>query len=153
MKKVLPIIYIIAFVIGIIIIITSDTGLIGSYIPALIVAGTIISCFAGVFLAIYLYAWHNQSKWVMSISVYQKQRLPCRKLYGRAGTFFLYCVLSGGKGQLAPVGQGDICRQVCGDLNRISHRIAVISRFWNQCIIFANLRQQPVACVFRCESL
>ena len=61
MKKVLPIIYIIAFVIGIIII-TSDTGLIGSYIPALIVAGTIISCFAGVFLAIYLYAWHNQSK-------------------------------------------------------------------------------------------
>lgn len=62
MKKVLPIIYIIAFVIGIILIITSDTGLIGSYIPALIVAGTIISCFAGVFLAIYLYAWHNQSK-------------------------------------------------------------------------------------------
>ena len=61
MKKFLPIIYIITFVIGIIIIITADTGLIGRYIPSLIVAGTIISCFSGVFLAIYLYAWHNQS--------------------------------------------------------------------------------------------
>ena len=68
MKKFMPIIYVIAFVIGIIFIITADTGVITSYYPALI-AGIIISCFAGVFLAIYLYAWHKQSKWVMSISV------------------------------------------------------------------------------------
>ena len=60
MKKFMPIIYVIAFVIGIIFIITADTGVITSYYPALI-AG-IISCFAGVFLAIYLYAWHKQSK-------------------------------------------------------------------------------------------
>ena len=66
MKKFMPIIYVIAFVIGIIFIITADTGVITSYYPALI-AGIIISCFAGVFLAIYLYAWHKQSKWVMSI--------------------------------------------------------------------------------------
>ena len=60
-KKFMPIIYVIAFVIGIIFIVTADTGLITSYYPALI-AGVIISCFAGVFLAIYLYAWHKQSK-------------------------------------------------------------------------------------------
>ena len=68
MKKFMPIIYVIAFVIGIIFIVTADTGLITSYYPALI-AGIIISCFSGVFLAIYLYAWHKQSKWVMSIPV------------------------------------------------------------------------------------
>lgn len=68
MKKFMPIIYVIAFVIGIIFIVTADTGLITSYCPALI-AGVIISCFAGVFLAIYLYAWYKQSKWVMSIPV------------------------------------------------------------------------------------
>ncbi len=51
----------IGLVIGIIFIVTADTGLITSYYPALI-AGVIISCFAGVFLAIYLYAWHKQSK-------------------------------------------------------------------------------------------
>ena len=62
LKKFMPIIYVIAFVIGIIFIVTADTGLITSYYPALI-AGIIISCFAGVFLAIYLYAWHKQSKW------------------------------------------------------------------------------------------
>lgn len=61
MKKFMPIIYVIAFVIGIIFIVTADTGLITSYYPALI-AGIIISCFSGVFLAIYLYAWHKQSK-------------------------------------------------------------------------------------------
>lgn len=61
MKKVLPIIYVIAFVVGIFFIVTADTGLITSYYPALI-AGIIISCFAGVFLAIYLHAWHKQSK-------------------------------------------------------------------------------------------
>ena len=44
----------------------------------------------------------------LQIPVYQKQRLPCRKFYGRAGAFFLYCVLSGGKGKLTPIGQGDI---------------------------------------------
>jgi len=54
MKKFMPIIYVIAFVIGIIFIVTS-------YYPALI-AGIIISCFARVFLAIYLYVWHKQSK-------------------------------------------------------------------------------------------
>lgn len=68
MKKFMPIIYVIAFVIGIIFIVTADTGLITSYYPALI-AGIIISCFARVFLAIYLYVWHKQSKWVMSIPV------------------------------------------------------------------------------------
>ena len=54
MKKFMPIIYVIAFVIGIIFIVTADTGLITSYYPALI-AGIIISCFARVFLAIYFY--------------------------------------------------------------------------------------------------
>ena len=58
MKKFMPIIYVIAFVIGIIFIVTADTGLITSYYPALI-AGIIISCFARVFLAIYLYVWHK----------------------------------------------------------------------------------------------
>ena len=61
MKKYMSIIYVIAFVIGIIFIVAADTGLITSYYPALI-AGIIISCFSGVFLAIYLYAWHKQSK-------------------------------------------------------------------------------------------
>ena len=61
MKKFMPIIYVIAFDIGIIFIVTADTGLITSYYPALI-AGIIISCFARVFLAIYLYVWHKQSK-------------------------------------------------------------------------------------------
>ena len=61
MKKFMPIIYVIAFVIGIIFIVTADTGLITSYYPALI-AGIIIGCFARVFLAIYLYVWHKQSK-------------------------------------------------------------------------------------------
>ena len=42
MKKFMPIIYVIAFVIGIIFIITADTGVITSYYPALI-AGIIIS--------------------------------------------------------------------------------------------------------------
>ena len=36
MKKFMPIIYVIAFVIGIIFIVTADTGLITSYYPALI---------------------------------------------------------------------------------------------------------------------
>ena len=60
MKKLLPIIYILAFIIGIFLILTADTGLITSYYSALIV-GTIISCFAGVFLAIYLHAWHKKA--------------------------------------------------------------------------------------------
>ncbi|MFR8999267.1 MAG: hypothetical protein ACLVIY_01425 [Anaerobutyricum soehngenii] len=57
MKILLPIIYIITFIIGIFFIITADTGLITSYYQALI-AGVIISCFAGIFLAIYLHEWH-----------------------------------------------------------------------------------------------
>ena len=60
MKKLLSIIYILAFIIGIFLILTADTGLIASYYPALI-AGTIISCFAGVFLAIYLHTWHKKA--------------------------------------------------------------------------------------------
>ena len=60
MKKLLPIIYILAFIIGIFLILTADTGLIASYYPALI-AGAIISCFAGVFLAIYLHTWHKKA--------------------------------------------------------------------------------------------
>jgi len=61
MKKLLPIIYVISFIIGIFLILTADTGLITSYYPVLI-AGTIISCFAGVFLAIYLHDWHKKAK-------------------------------------------------------------------------------------------
>ena len=61
MKKFMPIIYVIAFVIAIIFIVTADRGLITSHYPALI-AVKIISCFARVFLAIYLYVWHKQSK-------------------------------------------------------------------------------------------
>ena len=60
MKKLLPIIYILTFIFGIFLILTADTGLIASYYPALI-AGTIISCFAGVFLAIYLHTWHKKA--------------------------------------------------------------------------------------------
>ena len=59
MKKLLPIIYVLAFIIGILFIVTADTGLIASYYSALI-AGAIISCFAGVFLAIYLHAWYKK---------------------------------------------------------------------------------------------
>lgn len=61
MKKVLPIIYVLAFIIGISLILIADTGLITSYHSALI-SGAIISCFAGVFLAIYLHAWHKNTK-------------------------------------------------------------------------------------------
>ena len=53
MKKFMPIIYVIAFVVGIIFIITADAGVITSYYPALI-AGIIISCFAGVFIVVQL---------------------------------------------------------------------------------------------------
>lgn len=60
MKLLLPIIYIITFIIGIFFIITADTGLITSYYQALI-AGVIISCFAGIFLAIYLHEWHKKN--------------------------------------------------------------------------------------------
>jgi len=60
MKILLPIIYIITFIIGIFFIITADTGLITSYYQALI-AGVIISCFADIFLAIYLHEWHKKN--------------------------------------------------------------------------------------------
>ena len=43
-----------------------------------------------------------------------------------AGAFFLYCVLSGGEGQLTPIGQGDIGGQIGRDLKLIGYRIAVI---------------------------
>lgn len=56
MKILLPII----FIIGIFFIITADTGLITSYYQALI-AGVIISCFAGIFLVIYLHEWHKKN--------------------------------------------------------------------------------------------
>ena len=62
----------------------------------------------------------------LKLPVYQKQRLPCRKFYGRAGAFFLYCVLSGGKGKLTPIGQGDIGGQIGRDLKLIGYHIAVI---------------------------
>ena len=61
MKKLLPVIYLLAFAAGIFLVVTSDTGLITSYCPA-IVAGAIISIFAGIFLAIYLHACHKNSK-------------------------------------------------------------------------------------------
>ena len=63
----------------------------------------------------------------LKILLYQRKRLPCRRIYGRAGAFFLYRVLAGGKGQLAPVGQGDVCRQVGGDFKLIGHRVTVIA--------------------------
>ena len=63
------------------------------------------------------------------IPVYQRKRLPRRKFYGRAGAFFLYCVLSGGKGQLASVGQGDIGGQIGGNFKLIGYGIAVITQF------------------------
>ena len=62
MKKFMPIIYVIAFVIGIIFIVTADTGLITSYYPALI-AGIIISCFARVLLlSTYMFGISNLSE-------------------------------------------------------------------------------------------
>lgn len=60
MKTLLPIIYIITFIIGIFFIITADTGVITSYYQALI-AGVIISCFSGIFLAIYLHEWYKKN--------------------------------------------------------------------------------------------
>ncbi|MGN0363192.1 MAG: hypothetical protein ACI4ET_10165 [Bilifractor sp.] len=60
MKKLLPVIYLAAFVFGIIMILTADTGLIaGAEYHAAIIAGTIISCFAGIYLAIFLF--HNHT--------------------------------------------------------------------------------------------
>ena len=65
MKKlvsyILPIVYVLAFVFGIHLIITCNTGLYTSNINAAIIAGVIVSCFSGTFLAIYLHAWHKKS--------------------------------------------------------------------------------------------
>lgn len=52
MKKTLPVLFAIAFVVGIIIILTADTGKVADYTSAQI-AGTIISLFSGCCLCIY----------------------------------------------------------------------------------------------------
>ena len=89
MKKFMPIIYVIAFVIGIIFIVTADTGLITSYYPALI-AGIIISCFARVFLAIYLYVWHKQSE-LCQFQFVEDLMNPCN--IGRCMNVNLRCLM------------------------------------------------------------
>lgn len=66
MKKfvpyILPIVYALAFVFGIYLILTCNTGLFTSNVNAAIIAGVIVSCFSGIFLAIYLHAWYKKSK-------------------------------------------------------------------------------------------
>ena len=66
MKKlvsyILPIVYVLGFVFGIYLILTCHTGLFTSNINAAIIAGVIVSCFSGIFLAIYLHTWHKKSK-------------------------------------------------------------------------------------------
>ena len=64
MKKlvsyILPVVYVLAFVFGIYLIITCNTGLFTSNIKAAIIAGVIVSCFSGIFLAIHLWAWYKR---------------------------------------------------------------------------------------------
>jgi hypothetical protein len=54
MKKIIPFICTIAFLVGIAIILTADTGIITNYESAHI-AGAIISIFSGTYLGIYLF--------------------------------------------------------------------------------------------------
>ena len=65
MKKfafyILPIAYVFAFVLGIYIIFTCDTGLFTSNVNAAIIAGSIVSVFSGIFLAIFLWNYHEKA--------------------------------------------------------------------------------------------
>ena len=61
MQKLFSIVYLFGFLIGIYLILTSDTGYVTSYVPA-IISGVIISCFSGLFLAIFLYAWYKEKR-------------------------------------------------------------------------------------------
>lgn len=54
MKKTLPVLFAIAFVVGIIIILTADTGRVADYTSAQI-AGTVISFFSGCYLGLYFF--------------------------------------------------------------------------------------------------
>ena len=58
----LPIVYVLAFVFGIHLIFTCNTGLYTSNVNAAIIAGVIVSCFSGTYMGIYLHAWHKRSK-------------------------------------------------------------------------------------------
>ena len=62
LSNILPIVCVIAFVFGICLILTCNTGLFTSNINAAIIAGAIVSCFSGIFLAIHLWAWAKKSK-------------------------------------------------------------------------------------------
>ena len=59
MKNILPFIYAIAFVFGIVMILNADTGLFSSYYPTLI-AGITISVFSGIYLGIFLNHFHKR---------------------------------------------------------------------------------------------
>ncbi len=61
MKKTFPIICILVFLVGIILIVTSDTGIVTNYVSANI-AGSIICIFAGIYLAIYFHAYFRKDK-------------------------------------------------------------------------------------------
>lgn len=60
MKKALPVMMATIFIVGIALIITSDSGLIANYYSANI-AGALLSCFSGIYLGICLY-FHYKSK-------------------------------------------------------------------------------------------
>ncbi len=57
MKKTFPIICILVFLAGIILIVTSDTGIVSNY------AGSIIYIFVGIYLAIYFHAYFRKDKY------------------------------------------------------------------------------------------
>lgn len=62
MKKILPIIFALCFIFGIVMICTCDDGMFSSYYPAAMLAGSTVSIFAGLFLAISLHAFYKDSK-------------------------------------------------------------------------------------------
>ena len=57
---ILPVVYVLAFIFGIYLIITCNTGLFTSNINAAIIAGIIVSGFSGIFLVIHLWAWYKR---------------------------------------------------------------------------------------------
>lgn len=54
MKKILPVVFLVTFLLGITLILTADTGMVANYASANI-AGSIISLFSGVYLGIYFF--------------------------------------------------------------------------------------------------
>ena len=90
MKKFMPIIYVIAFVIGIIFIVTADTGLITSYYPALI-AGVIISCLQECsLLSTYMFGISNLSE-LCQFQFVEDLMNPCN--IGRCMNVNLRCLM------------------------------------------------------------